>query len=251
MDRVRYLRSTLREVIYQVRFPKILKLTDGAPVAFQELIMGEFPNYNVQKNETLVEVNGKAQQKVSENNHSFISQSGKTKINLTSTFIAISTLEYDRWEKLREKIKTVIDKFYTCYNIPGIQRIGLRYQNIITRSKLELENISWSELLDTKILGPLANHEELTTRYETVFEIKNRENCFTSRHFKLVKDQPDNELSFLLDCDYYYAGFFPKESVIRLSDELHVLSQHFIQDTHREILLTAMQPQELEEWRTI
>ena len=30
MARVRYLRSTLREVIFQVRFPKILKLTETA-----------------------------------------------------------------------------------------------------------------------------------------------------------------------------------------------------------------------------
>ncbi len=251
MARVRYLRSTLREVIYQVRFPKILKLTEGVPAAFQETIMGEYPNYNVQKNETLVEVNGQAQQKVSENNHSFISHSGKTKINLTSTFIAISTLEYDRWEKLREEINSVLNKFYTCYSIPGIQRIGLRYRNIITRSKLGLNNIRWTDLLDEKILGPLENNEELTTRYEAVYEIKNGENCFTSRHFKLVKEQPGNELSFLLDCDYYHAGFFPKESVIELSNKLHVLSQQFIQDSHKEILLTAMQPQELEEWRTI
>lgn len=246
MARVRYLRSTLREVIYQVRYPKILKLTEGAPIVFQELVMSEYPNYNVQKNESFVEVNGQAQQKVSENNHSFISQSGKTKINLTSTFIAISTLEYDRWEKLREEINTVLDKFYTCYNIPGIQRIGLRYQNIITRSKLGLDNIKWCELLNTEILGPLVNNEDGTTRYETVYEIKNSENCFTSRHFKIVKEQPGDELSFLLDCDYYHAGFFMKESVIGLSDELHVLSQQFIQDSHKDILLTAMQPQELE-----
>lgn len=251
MARVRYLRSTLREVIYQVRFPKILKLTEGVPAAFQEMIMGDYPNYNMQKNETLVEVNGQAQQKVSENNHSFISQSGKTKINLTSTFIAISTLDYDRWEKLREEIKTVLDKFYSCYNIPGIQRIGLRYRNIITRSKLGLDNKRWSELLDVKMLGPLENNEGGTTRYEAVYEIKNSENCFTSRHFKLVKEHPGNELSFLLDCDYYYAGFFPKESVLGLSDELHVLSQQFIQNSHKDTLLAAMQPQELEEWRTI
>ncbi len=251
MARVRYLKSTLREVIYQVRFPKILKLTEGAPAAFQEMIMGNYPNYNVQKNETLVEVNGKAQQKVSENNHSFISQSGKTKINLTSTFIAISTLEYDRWEKLREEIETVLNNFCNCYNIAGIQRIGLRYRNIITRSKLALDDRRWAELLDSKILGPLENQEEVTTRFETVYEKKNSETCFTSRHFKLIKEQPGNELSFLLDCDYYHAGFFQKESVIGLSDELHDLSLRFIENSHKDILLTAMEPQELEEWRTI
>lgn len=250
MARVKYLRSTLREVIYQVRYPKILKLLDEAPAAFQELIMNDYPNYSVQKNETLIQVNGQSQQKVNENNHGFVSRSERTKINLTSDFIAISTLEYDRWEKFRREIDLVLEKFYYCYNVPGIQRIGLRYRNIIMRSKLGLENRPWSELLDSKILGPLANREDIA-KYETVYEIQNKENCFTSRHFKLLKETPGPELSFLLDSDYYHTGFFPKESVLEMSDELHELSRQFIEDSHREELLNAMQPQELEPWRDI
>jgi uncharacterized protein (TIGR04255 family) len=50
MARVKYLKSTLREVVFQVRFPKILKLTEETPSAFQERIMADYPIYNVQKN---------------------------------------------------------------------------------------------------------------------------------------------------------------------------------------------------------
>lgn len=245
MARVKYLKSTLREVIFQLRFPKILKLEEKAPAAFQELVIGKYPIYSVQKSETIVEVSGK-QQQLSENNHSFICASGLTKINLTSSFIAVSTLEYDRWEAFKSKIEDILTKFYSCYTIPGIQRIGLRYKNIIVRGQLGLDTYQWSDLLDVSALGPLAMRADIS-RYKTEFEIKNADNCFTTRHYELVRERASKELAMLLDCDYYSVGFFKIEDVAGLSDKLHDLSQKFIVESHKEVLLKAMQPQELPE----
>lgn len=247
MARVKYIKSTLREVIFQVRFPKIIKLMKEAPASFQEQIMADYPIYSIQQNETVVELNGKPQQQMNENNHSFISSSGKTKINLTSSFLAVSTLEYQRWEKFKNEIEEALKKFNACYTIPGIQRIGLRYQNIIFRSQLGLEDKPWADLLDASVLGPLATRDDISS-YKTVFELRNSDNCFTNRHYELVKERSTNELAMKLDCDYYYSGFFKKEDVPVLSDKLHELSQQFIAESHKEELLTAMQPQELEPW---
>jgi uncharacterized protein (TIGR04255 family) len=247
MARVKYLKSTLQEVIYQIRFPKILKLLSEAPAAFQEQIIKEYPIYSVQKNETVFEINGKQQQQLNENNHCFISGSGKTKINLTSSFIALSTLEYQRWEEFRQEVENVLNYFYSCYTIPGIQRIGLRYKNIITRSKLGLEKKPWSELLDASVLGPLSVRDDIVS-YKTFFELKNSDDSCTNRHYELVRELPSGELSLMLDCDYYYTGFFKTDEVVCLSDKLHSLSQKFIEESHNEVLLKAMQPKELEPW---
>ena len=247
MTRVKYLKSTLQEVIYQIRFPKILKLLGEAPAAFQELIIRDYPIYSVQKNETIVEVNGKQQQQLNENNHCFISESGRTKINLTSSFIAVSTLEYQRWEAFRKEVENVLNRFYACYTIPGVQRIGLRYKNIITRSKLGLEKEPWSELLDASVLGPLSVRDDIVS-YKTFFEFKNSDDSYTNRHYELVREQSSGELSLMLDCDYYYTGFYMPNDVICHSDKLHDLSQKFIEESHKELLLTAMQPQKLEPW---
>lgn len=247
MTRVKYLKSTLREVIFQVRFPKIIKLMEEAPAAFQELIIGKYPIYSLEKNETVVEFNGQQKQQVNENNHSFINASGRTKINLTSSFIALSTLEYDRWEAFKLEIEDILSKFYSCYKIPGIQRIGLRYKNIIVRNQLGLQGRPWSELLDVSVLGPLAVCEDITS-YKTEFELKNGDNCFTNRHYELVRERTSNELAMVLDCDYYYSGFFKTEDVSDLSNKLHELSQKFIEESHKDVLLSAMQPQELKEW---
>lgn len=250
MARVKYLKSTLREVVFQVRFPKILKLTEETPSIFQERIMADYPIYNVQKNETVVEINGQQRQQVNDINHGFISQSGKTKVNLTSSFIAVSTLEYQRWEAFKKEIDDVLVKFYGCYNIPGIQRIGLRYKNIISRNKLELGDKSWAELLNASVLGPLSLRDDIE-KYRTEFEIKNSDECFTNRHYELVREFPSPELLLMLDCDYYYSGFYKPEELRERSEYLHTLSQQFIEESHKGMLLTAMQPQELEPWPVI
>lgn len=250
MARVKYLKSTLQEVIFQVRFPKILKLTEEVPAVFQEKLIKEYPIYSIQKNETIVEFNGKQQQQVNENNHCFISLSGRTKINLTSSFLAVSTLEYQRWEAFKKRILDVLDRFYSCYTVPGIQRIGLRYKNVIARNKLGLEGRAWSDLLDARVLGPLS-FEENVVNYNLVFELKNANDCFTNRHYALVRDSSSNELSLMLDCDYYYTGFYKTDIVPALSENLHDLSLRFIEESHKEVLLTAMQPEELEPWQTI
>ena len=62
-----------------------------------------------------------------------------------------------------------------------------------------------------------------------------------------MKDRDTQELAMLLDCDYYSVGFFKIEDISVLSDKLHDLSQKFIAESHKEVLLTAMQPQELPE----
>lgn len=250
MARVKYLNSTLREVLFQVRFPKIIKLMEEAPASFQELIMGKYPIYSVQKNETVVAFNGKQQQQLNENNHSFISSSGRTKITLTSSFITISTLEYQRWEMFKQEVEEVLNEFYSCYTIPGIQRIGLRYKNVIIRCQLGLQGKPWAELLNPSVLGPLATRDDITS-YKTEYELKNSDDCFTIRHYELVRDRSTTELAMLLDCDYYYTGFFNADAVSGLSDNLHDLSQKFIEESHKEILLTAMKPQELEPWSAI
>lgn len=250
MARVKYLNSTLREVVFQIRFPKILKLTEETPAAFQEIIMKDYPIYNVQKNETVLEINGQHRQQANDINHSFISKTGKTKVNLTSSFVAVSTLEYDRWEALKKEIDSVLQKFYQCYTIPGIQRIGLRYKNYISRKNLGLGERPWSELLNSSVLGPLSIRDDIK-KYKTEFELKNGEECFTNRLYELVREFPNPELMLLLDCDYYYTGFYKTEDLSQLSENLHDLSQKFIEESHKEDLLKAMHPQELEPWPAI
>ena len=101
--RVQYEMSPLAEVIFQIRFPNILRISSEEPSAFQEIIRKDYPILSVNNNETVVEVNGQRQSAGTTKNYQFVSSDGRSKFNLTNSFIAYSTLKYVRWELFMEE----------------------------------------------------------------------------------------------------------------------------------------------------
>ena len=217
LERVKYRKSALREVIFQVNFPSILKIDADAPVEFQELVRQQYPLYNDRRNETVVNVNGR-QQTVSKNhNHEFISADGKSKVNLTNCFVALSTLDYDRWEVFTEQCKTIVGHLMIVYQPTVVQRIGLRYKDLITRSQWDLLDTPWNDLIKKEALGIVGElPENKINRYVMDFEILGEDQVIEHRHFELVRDAQSRvltEKSFLIDCDYYYQGIIPPDAV--------------------------------------
>ena len=123
----------------------------------QEKIRKEYPFYDEgieEQNELLINTNGKsAQVKSSQNkNYSFVSVDKTYKVNLTSTFIAISTRKYTQWEEFSEKVRQVVKAFQETYEVPFYTRVGLRYIDVIQRSVLGLSNEKWSDLVKPHVL---------------------------------------------------------------------------------------------------
>ena len=78
-ERVKYEISPLAEVIFQVRFPNILRIAAEEPSAFQEAIRESYPLFSVSNNETIVEINGQKQSVGTTKNYQFISSDGLSK----------------------------------------------------------------------------------------------------------------------------------------------------------------------------
>ena len=121
--RVKYKNCPLVEVIFQLRFPTILSINTKQPAEFQEKIRRDYPYYDEgieEQNELLLNANGKAAQvKTNQNkNYSFISIDETYKVNLTSTFIAISTRKYTQWEEFSVKVEQVVKAFQEVYEVP-------------------------------------------------------------------------------------------------------------------------------------
>lgn len=135
--RVKYNKSPLVEVIFQLRFPTILSINSKQPVDFQEKIRECYPLYQEeieQQNELFIAPDGNpAQIRQSQNkNYSFISADGLFKVNLTSSFIAISTMGYTQWEDFTRHIEFVVPLFEEEYRPAFYTRVGLRYVDAIT-----------------------------------------------------------------------------------------------------------------------
>ena len=245
--RVKYENSPLAEVIFQVRFPNILRIASEEPSVFQETIRGQYPLLSVNNNETIVEINGQKQSVGVTKNYQFISTDSRSKINLTNSFIAFSTLNYERWELFKAECESVISVFNSIYSPSIIQRVGLRYKDVIMRSKWGLDGVPFNELINKQYLGILADVEEKRAR-RFVFDYEYEENrpVLAHRHFELVRTGPAmSELSFLMDCDYSVNGLLPFDDIMGIAEKLHDSSSLFLRTAITERLHLAMNPTEL------
>lgn len=250
--RVRYQKSPLIEVIFQLRFPTILSINAKQPIEFQDKIREKYPFYqegDEQQNEMVIGPDGNPVQIKTSNtkNYAFVSADESYKINLTASFISISTLKYTQWEDFRKHIEFVIPFFEAVYRPTFYTRAGLRYIDVINRENLGLEKVSWNELIEPHVLGIMTPDIETGIRsYRADAEYQNPESdAATKVHFELVHVNNQKELSLLIDCDYYSQTITQKDGVNTVADMLHMNSSSFISNAITERLSNAMEPVEI------
>lgn len=246
-ERVKYLKCPLAEVIFQVRFPSILRISSEEPSDFQEKIRDAYPLFSVNNSETVVEIDGQKQVIGTTKNYQFVSEDGKSKINLTNAFIALSTLSYDRWEFFKDECKKVVNYFSEIYNPSIVQRVGLRYKDVIIRSQLGLNNTPWTDLINNKYLGILAVEDEnKVNRFVLDYEYEEERPVLAHCHFELVRSNPTmNEISMLMDCDNSVNGIMKYDTVMDTSEKLHDSSSRFLRSSITDKLHFAMKPQKI------
>ena len=150
--RTHYRSAPAHEVICQLRFPTILTINNVEPADFQESIREAFPQYIRREEAAPPKVTGlggpnpRVEQQPPVTNYTFLSADGRWKLNLTRDFIALSTLSYPGWEEFAHHLDKPLASFIQIYQPAFFQRVGLRYVNIFSRTKLGLEGALWSEL---------------------------------------------------------------------------------------------------------
>ena len=250
--RVRYKKSPLLEVIFQLRFPTILAINATAPVEFQEKIRNNYPYYKEeteQQNELIINSMGAptAVKRNENKNYSFVSLDSKWKVNLTSSFIALSTTSYTQWEDFEVKAKDIVASFEAVYKPAFYTRVGLRYVDAITKSKWGLKDRKWNELLQPHVLGIMTDEiESGVNSYVSEAEYKvPGSDAFTKVHFELVHINNSSETSLLIDCDYFASKTTPKEQVQKIAGTLHTNSSNFIGKAITQLLSNAMEPEKI------
>ena len=155
-----YRANQLGEVICQLRFPEILTIGANVPVAFQEAIRNDYPQYSARKETPAPKLTGTPGNLTLENqpstiNYQFVSADGVWRVNLTSTFISLACSRYTCWEDFAKKLDKPLVAFIKTYKPAYFERVGLRYLNFISRKSLNLEGTPFSELINSIYLGPL------------------------------------------------------------------------------------------------
>ncbi len=208
-ERVIYGKIPLIRVISQIRFLPILSIEADIPARFQEKIVERFPRYN-EKREMSTSLpldmqNLLPQQMIIESpkNHIFKSEDRNWQINLTKTFISVSTTNYVSWDVFRENFSMAFEACKEIYSPRKITRAGLRYINEINRNTLGIKDISWNDLIRPSVLG--LNSEDgigenilsSTTSYE--IKLANLEHYMAKINTQWEDEQRNDSL--ILDMD--------------------------------------------------
>lgn len=256
--RVVYRKPALEEVICQLQFPDILRISAEEPAEFQEGIRTQYPNYKLQSPklekglippEIAEFVRQKIESAVLRNAYDFLSEDGTTKVGLASNFLALSTTQYERWEKFREAFELPFQKFCEVYRPSYFTRIGLRYRDVIVRSQLGIQSEPWSELLQPHISGELAAadisssvREKSTT---TVIELGDGAGFLRANHF-LGQVVNTNEEVFVVDADFFYESKVEETHGVERLNILNQYAGRFFRWCITDKLYEAMEPESVE-----
>ncbi len=214
--RSHYENAPAHEVICQLRFPAILRIDQEEPAAFQEVIREKFPQYDRRQTAPAPQIRPgptgpRLEQTPSVINHHFFSSDRAWKLNLTRDSIALSTLHYPGWEAFARMLDKPLATFIQLYRPAYFTRVGLRYINLFSRSRLGLEDAGWQELFLPAYLGPLSQSDVEENRLMACgvdFQIKLDSSCRARIHAgpgrirtNPPSPSPQQEACFLFDMD--------------------------------------------------
>lgn len=210
--RIIYNKNPLTEVICQLSFPAILLIDSEVPALFQGKIQEEYPIYqeaqgaNLKLNfpQELAQVVGNTLSlKSGRATYQFISADKKWRVTLTRESFSVSTIEYKRWEDFKRHLEIAFAAFVEVYKPPFFTRVGLRYQDLIQRSKLGLENVGWSELLSPPIAGEFSAPEIVDRIVHRVNQLTislDDESMVLLNHGMVSNENPED--LYIIDSDF-------------------------------------------------
>lgn len=251
-----YARSPLAEVICQLRFPTILSIGAKEPAEFQEAIRSEYPRYAARSEYPIPKLTGvgtpnpSVQPQPPVTNYNFVSQDGKWKVNLTNSFIALSSIGYRQWEDFAQRLDVVLAHFIRTYQPAFFERIGLRYVNAFSRKAVGMEDMLWDDLIQSAYLGILGEpdvDEKTVSKCSLDVEMALEGGCRMKLHagpgmLKKGPQQAQGEVRFILDGDFSAAGNLPADQIPGQLETLHGWAVRLFQGAITRELHEAMGP---------
>lgn len=253
-ERVVYSKNPLAEVICQLRFPAILRIEAEVPAAFQESIRNEYPLYEAKRvpdpraampAELAKLVPPDFFASASRQQYGFTSADEKWLVTLGTGAISLTAKEYVRWEEFKQHLRDPLDALLNHYSPTFFSRVGLRYRDIVRRSRLELQDVPWPELLRPHIAGEIGSPDVGDEIYHAARELGIRfeqdRGQVLVRH-GLASDQHTEETCFVIDSDYFREARTETNNAIELLDYFNDQARRLFRWCIQEHLHAAMGP---------
>lgn len=256
-ERVIYDLNPLIEVVCQLRFPTILKISHEEPINFQDEIRFQYPIFEVVQPNISDEMSKIIEQLglllPNEKLYHFKSENQKWQLSIAKDFIALATSDYQRYEEFKQRFKEAIGIFEKIYKPSFYTRVGLRYKDLIIRSSLDIQDKSWSELINDSIASELHNSEV----FNSIQSIQKNiilllEEGYVNFNHGLVTVQETeashDESAYLLDADFYVEEKLEgSENVWNKIDQFNNSARKLFRWSITNILHQAMLPRSLDD----
>ena len=222
---IRLGKPPLAEVICQVKFSPILRITKEEPSEFQELVRVQFPVLELEQG-VLVEFPGPGSEgaptaKVPPKVYRFRSEDGKTALSLAVDFFALSTNHYTHWTDFARDLELLHNAAQRVYKIPNSNRIGLRYVNRLAPSNTKKTGNELLSLVNSD-LTTLLRSSAWSEPLEMLSQI-----LLTDEPAKLILrtayGKDEKEPFLILDFDYYEEGKLSLHDLIERCNRYHRL----------------------------
>ena len=252
VKRIIYKRNLLDTVICQVRFPPILKIDTETPAAFQEEVRSLYPN--LKESSELLYVRVEQSQSPAEDlqqirgprdtkNYAFASEDEKWTVNLTRNFLALSTKDYIRWEDFIGRFEKALKVFVGIYEPTSFTRVGLRYIDVIVRSKLGMVGVDWGELIQDYISGVLVvdSIKGEIRSYENNFQVAIEGEGLVRVITKTVQSSESGEPCYVIDSDFSSNRRIKHEEVFPILNSFHDCALNLFRWCIKDKLHNAME----------
>ena len=210
---VQYEHNILFHVVFQARFPEIMRIQHEPPIAFQDAMRTEgYTEINHSVPPVLPGIIPNQALDIGRIFH-FLSEQKDWEVSLGSGFISLNCHQnYSNYKDFRERLKRVLEIFYDIYTPSYFTRIGLMYRNMANRIFLpHLQQISVESFIPEYIFPvlttPMAND---VLNLQTVSQFDDSEIKATVTHtLSQVSGgfghrQVTNEKSYIIDIDCFY-----------------------------------------------
>jgi uncharacterized protein (TIGR04255 family) len=255
-ERVTYRRNVLENVICQLRFPPVLRIETELPARFQDAIRGQYPVLTQLgpidaasgfPAEVLNLVKSMLPVNISRT-YQFSSEDGGWRVTLSKESLALECVGvYTTWEDFMRRFGVAIEALRREYAPAFFNRIGLRYVDIVRRSRLNLAGVPWRDLLNPQIAGELASEISEDVQEAThvlVVKLNEQGDRVRMNHGILRTREPEEE-SYRIDNDFYSEQRTENDNVATRLDELHRESGYCFRWCISRTLHDAMEPQPL------
>lgn len=252
--RVLYGTNPLEQVICQLRFPPILRITSDSAADFQDAIRDRYPLYSEEEGvpELPLPESLAAALKLGQPGPTpakrFTSPDEHWTVALAQHFVALTTGRYERWEGFRDRLRHAVDALERIYDPAFYTRIGLRYRDVIRRSDLDLPDVPWSQLLAPNVLSELGsqladavqevNHIGLIDLGENAGKVRVRHG--------LDKDSKTGEEVYCIDADFFTTQRTIRDDVNHRLDHFKTQAACFFRWCITQRLHDAMAPRPIE-----